>query len=177
MAQDNDLTLIALWQKRDQLDEANQWTQLYHLITQVIKRGRYPQLASLPDSIDDYIQAFIVRKVFETAQGETMGGGQLYFANALITYFRNFLIDLLRMAERKNTEPLDDNQEDTNENASQFAWQKEVAKSAQDFLQNSEHWVRLYLALHTCSEGRQRLPLSKLATRYQIASHHYKAHG
>jgi len=172
MPQDNNSILIALWQKRDQLDEA-QWRQLYHLITQVIKRGHYPQIASLPNSIDDYIQAFIIRKAFETAQGETMRGGQLYFDNALITYFRNFLIDLLRIAQRENTEPLDDNEEDTNENASQLLWQREVAKSAKDFLQNSEHWVRLYLALHTCAEPR--LALSKLAARYQIPSYHYKA--
>jgi len=197
MAQDNDSTLIALWQKRDQLDEA-QWAQLYHLMTQVIKGGRYPQLASLPDSIEDYIQEFIYYKAFETARREEMGGGQLYYENALRTYFRRFLIDLLRKANRENTVPLppedsnqdvpleDDNQdvpledsnqdvplEDDTQEATKELWQKEVAKSAKDFLQDSENWVRLYLGLHTCAEPR--LALSKLAARYQIASYHYKA--
>jgi hypothetical protein len=175
MTANNDFTLIELWQKRDELDEP-QWELLYRLISQVIKRGFYPQLASLPNSIDDYIAEFISYKVFETAKTERMGGGQLYFANALITYFTRFLISLLRKQKINPTEPINENQAATENKDSELLWQKEiVTKSAKEFLQNSESWVRLYLALHTCANTEQKLPLSKLAARYQIPSYHYKA--
>lgn len=85
-----DATLQDLWRRRTDLNQA-EWTALYRIVTRVLRQGSYPQLGTLRESRDWYIQSFFVDKVFRFDQT-----GEIFYAGALKTFFRNYLLSQLR---------------------------------------------------------------------------------
>jgi hypothetical protein len=187
MTKEEPTKLAELWQKRDTLNKA-EWTQLYQLVRRVLKQGGYSELKSLPLSIENYIDEFFRDKVFMPTTRENFENNALHYDNALKTFFRRYLID--RIEESKNNggddegdeklSPIDIKPAPPIEDDIQLLKEsgltpKQVKDSAHQFLQHSEEWVRLYLALHTCPDKDEQLALNQLAKNYQIPSYHHRA--
>jgi len=196
MTKEEPTKLAELWQKRDKLNKA-EWTQLYQLVRRVLKQGSYPELKSLPLSIENYIDEFFRDKVFMPTTRENFENKALHYDKALMTFFRRYLIDKIEKIKPKYPEISiegKNNGDEGNEKLSPVdiipaplvkdytcllkesgLTPKQVKDSAHQFLQHSEEWVRLYLALHTCPDKDKQLPLSQLDKIYQIPSYHHRA--
>jgi len=197
-------TLAQLWRHRSQFSEDKEWEQLYQLVYRVLKRSRCSELESLPLDITDYIDGFFCNKVYLPATKPNFEDKELFSEYVLIVFFRHYLRDILDDAYLKRTDPLPlENESNDNESDKHFQRKytqdelmlfqapqtqdelmllreeglelKQVSKSARQFLRKSEEWVRLYLALHTCPDKEDRLPLRKLAKIYQIPAYHCRA--
>jgi len=196
-------TLKELWERRSQLTNA-EWEQLYQLVFSVLKRSRgaCPELGSLPSDIKHYIDCFFCDKVFLPTTKPTFEDNELHAKHALIVFFSRYLRDHLDDPYLKRALPLED---ESNDNDSDEHFQtaytpdelirfqttdtpnelmllrevgldsKQVTESARKFIKKSEKWVRLYLALHTCPNKEDRLPLKHLAENYQIPAYHSRA--
>ena len=200
MTKEEPTKLAELWQKRDTLNKA-EWTQLYQLVRRVLKQSGYLELESLPLSIENYIDEFFRDKVFMPTTKENFENNALHHGNALKTFFQRYLRDRIEEIKRRekyeipmrseNNEGDDEDDEKLSfvdikpapptEDDIQLLWEynrltpQDVKDSAKKFLEKTEKWVRLYLALHTCPDRDMQLPLGILAKNYQIPSYHHRA--
>jgi len=198
MTKEEPTKLAELWQKRDTLNKA-EWTQLYQLVRRVLKQGSYPELKSLPLSIENYIDEFFRDKVFMPTTRENFENKALHYDKALMTFFRRYLIDRIEEINPRYPEisiegKNNGDEGEGNEKLSpvdiipaplvkDYTWllkesgltPQDVKDSAKKFLEKTEKWVRLYLALHTCPDRDMQLPLGILAKNYQIPSYHHRA--
>lgn len=182
---EEEAALISLWSSRADLGKP-QWEQLWTLVTRVLSQCNPLVLRQLPDSKDDYITEFFLHKVVQ----EKFGSSRLDSAAALATFFQRYLIDVQRFHARRPTVYLDDEQaldafRDGEDEVScediQFergtpledAHRGELLDAAVAFFEELPQDDQLYLSLHACDEEGE--PLYKLASRYAIASYHYKA--
>lgn len=131
---------------------------------------------------------------------ENFENNALHYDNALKTFFRRYLIDRIEEITRRekyeipmeseNNEGDDEDNEKLSlvdikpapptEDDIQLLWEyrltpQDVKDSAKKFIENTEKWVRLYLALHTCPDKDMQLPLGILAKIYHIPSYHHRA--
>lgn len=178
--------LLALWRDRAQLDESG-WEGLWYAVQGVLGHCHCPELSGLPYSREECILDFFHQKVFEPALRGT--GGELRHAGALVAYFRNFLRDLLddpylvrRVITEEELEPRDPSgREDIDPD--DFGELLEltgtelstIVLAAQRFFDGAPDWVLPYLALNTCADAEDVIPLYRLKDLYAVASHHYKA--
>ncbi|EDN66142.1 hypothetical protein BGP_0548 [Beggiatoa sp. PS] len=131
-------------------------------------------MEKLPERFDFYIHAYFADKVLR------LDGSQLYFDNAIRTFFQNYLRDILKKSDTRfwcdtqSLEPeIDENHLSSQKGTLQFALEQEIRPAAQQFLHENEEWVLLYLAHNACLEKGK--PLSKLEKIYQIPNYHHKA--
>jgi len=172
-------TLIQLWRLRARLSPA-EWEQLYQLVYRVIERSHcLHQLSPLEKR--HHIDSFFHDKVFLPTTKKNFKENELFHDHALIVFFCRYLGRILDEPYLKRAVPLfDDNDFAAPPNQDEAILLREsglsseqVKLSARQFLQNSEEWVRLYLALHTCPDDS--LPLKRLAAHYQIPAYHHRA--
>lgn len=185
-----DVELRDLWSRRRDLDESG-WARLYEIVTSVLSAYRPSELAGLPEDHDDYLAEFFEKKVYRL---DLKSGCD--HAGVLRVAFQRFLRDQLRSQKvRKDIEVADMQHE--NDEKSSFVGEaaepvpdepdaidslkeaglspEEIAESAARWLEASEEWVRLYLALSNCPDAERSEPLVKLAKRKGIKSYAYKA--
>lgn len=186
--------LSHLWNHRQELNQ-QEWAELYALVSGILMRSRFSELADLPDERSDYIVEFFSRKVFERGMSrnlETNDAAEKEYSAAFIREaFRKFLLDKLRWQKKHQTGSLDADDDDEGcenlpepcgcddvnmglleENGLSV---KRVEKSASDWLSRQESWVLLYLGLQYCPDKDQSIPLVDLAQRLAIPSYHHKA--
>jgi len=195
---EEDLARLAeLWQERDALNKA-EWAQLYQLVRRVLKQSHYSELESLPLSIENYIDEFFRDKVFMPTTKKNFANRELSYGSVLRTFFRRYLLDRIEeIQRRKRHEVAMESENGNDEDGEKLSIEdikpappveddlrqleevglklKQVKLSACRFLQRSEEWVRIYLALHTCPDNDRRLPLNRLAQSYRIPAYHYRA--
>jgi hypothetical protein len=179
-----DNRLSHLWDNREELSES-EWEELYILIVKILNRSHPSILSSLPESKEHYIHDFFFLKVFEPTKHNSVSP---HSANALCSYFNNFLIDVYRGASLRTTDLVEnyDEVERTCEDARDYAApsdgeffdygisHQDVHQRAKCFLNQLDDTGRIYLALHACADAPE--PLYKLAERMRISSYHYRAH-
>jgi hypothetical protein len=187
---DYDDELRDLWSRRRDLDESG-WARLYVIVTSVLSAYRPSELAGLPDDHDDYVAEFFENKVFRL---DLKSGCD--HAGMLRVMFRNFLRDELdKRKVRKDIEVADMQHEDDEQ--SSFVGEaaepisdepdaidalkevglspEDVAESAARWLETSEEWVRLYLALTYCPDPGRSEPLVQMKKKKRISSYAQRA--
>jgi hypothetical protein len=197
-ARDSKLNL--LWQSRSHLSE-DEWSSLYLLVTDFLRRLHFPELASLPESKDDYIQAFFVEKILTREAGNS---NTAIHAGYFKVAFKFYLIDELRRQKIRNQVDLNE-KDDSNPDESIQLEQlhhiqdkpdedafsgvnlerslaehgltiEQIQDSAFEWLKGQELWAQLYLVEHFCPDSQDRPPtLQTLAAKHGIASYHYRA--
>jgi hypothetical protein len=168
------------------------WKELYHLIYVIIKE----KLSHFPASFDDDFNEFFGEKIF--LHNSAMNSED-YIKKSFWNYLRDEKRRLYRQqhpvmekgsrkaqretqritlvsfeAEREML--LEENSEHSifnNENTLEIQDNPRIRHSAQQFLQEHEEWVCLYLAYNTCPEKGK--PLIKLSKLHQIPNYHHKA--
>lgn len=171
--------LVGLWPNR-----ARSLQRVWELVTKTLRKTNPSLLRSLPDDKDEYIAAFFDQKVL----GHLHKPQRLDRAASLCTWFNNFLNDQEGRKANQN-ESLDAMQgdgfqtTDADEDRLDFecgsdrpedaAARNELISAARAFFAELEWQDRLYLSESHCPENGN--PLSALAKRHRIASHHYRA--
>lgn len=191
--------LAELWRHRQTLSEA-EWSELYQLIVLILRSAHFKELSSLVEEREELIQGFFVHAVMQ--RGLNGSTATCEHAGALISFFRNFVIDELRSRNSKN-QPLlagdlgADSEVDQNEFLEHCANEQDdstrphhqpeeiliesglsiehVITSAHAFITKQEDWVWLYLSAHFCPDDDDSLPLYELAKRHRIPSYHARA--
>ena len=194
-----DARFDTLWRARDQLSEA-QWSELYSVVQHVLRHSRFGILTALPLERDDYINSFFTDKVFLTTHGSTEDDPSMH-TGGLRTMFKNYLIDL----NRRDTSGANRFIEYEHEHAATMAGEdapagwleslavqiddadivtelfehgltpEQVTRSANAWLERQDRIARIYVGLHLCPDQAEALPLSTLASRYDIPSYHARA--
>ncbi len=90
----SDSELVKLWARRSELSKA-EWTQLYGLVFQVLKKSHCSVLSSLPLDKTHYIDEYFRDKVYLTTTKENFKVTELFYDNALKTFFCRYLLDFL----------------------------------------------------------------------------------
>ncbi len=141
-------------------------------------------LTQLPDSKQDYVTDFFLNKVMQDKFNDT----ELTSVSALATFYQRYLIDVHRAIQRRPTVAIDDEatldaiaeSADTDDGCGCGVSRPDddvdalkLLESAAIFYKSLSEEDQLYLALHTCDDEGEAL--YKLAERFNIASHHYKA--
>lgn len=181
-----EVALRQLWGNRAQLSQA-QWGELYdHVVFGLRYMCNTPQLLSLGDTREEYIQQFFMVKVYE---GDYANPAVPAHFGALCHWFRNFLLDILKSAQHARENPLNDCDDDETQQVAEDMSLRDqmeqvlfesgldeasVRKSASEFLASLEKADHLYLACHHCPDGKAEA-LSSLAQRMRIASYHDRA--
>lgn len=197
--------LRSLWEGRNSLSNSA-WARLRELIHSCLQSSGTirRKFASLPgdESLSDYIDHFIVDRVFMPMTREGKQTAKLKHANVLIKFFRNYLEDVRKRNKRyvdlgssnpRSTAavnpvdmayPTTESEEVASLNRSEInvgplallgLSRNIVADAAKKWLLVQEEWVRIYLAFNHCPEEWESIPLSKLRALYQIPSYHSKA--
>jgi len=202
MTAERDRRFDALWRRRADLGQA-EWAELWGIVNQVLLRGHFSELESLPDEREEYIAGFFTTKVFEAGQSATVDpGAPSVHTGLLVVAFRRYLIDQIRAHTRRGKgeeDRFDDEEDAPTRTLSAIPGQSSllgghdidqgdsiplddagldedaVRASAARWLDRQEDWVTLYLGLHHCPCGEASLPLMHLAARYGISSYHPRA--
>jgi hypothetical protein len=197
----SDSKLTELWRNLGRLDKV-QWASLYQEVAHILQRSQFSELASLPDTKEDYIQSFFLEKILKKANSadrEPIHTGFIRHS------FRNFLRDELRRPSNRNQVHLDTSDEDQPDETSQLEQLRQlqqhkdgedtvatmdieqvlaehgltvekVQDSAFSWLRSQEDWARQYLNVHFCPDHHDSPPsLQKLATKLGISAYHYRA--
>jgi hypothetical protein len=185
-----DVELQNLWGRRRDLDEAG-WTRLYHIVVHVLKNYKPRELAGLREDHDVYIHEFYLDKVFHRDPLSRCD-----HTGALRLYYQRYLRDKIRSQQaRAKWEVADEHDPDADsppslDNAPEAKSDHQtmpaeleeagfsvaqVATSAAAWLENSEEWVRIFVALSNCPDAEVSERLIHLAQRKGIKSQAYKA--
>jgi len=183
--------LADLWSRRGELSET-EWHQLYGLVMNMLATSHVAEESSLAGDLPSrraLRHGFFVDKVLLPAYAAERSLNPHLTPAAMAVFYKRYLIDLLRKQQRQREEPLPEDDAQHHDQASTDSCRQPTPQlsdvaptldiaalraSASRFLQQQEHWVILYLALHFGNDSRQ-LPLSTLQARYCIPSYHYKA--
>jgi len=180
---DIDKELKDLWGRRNGLNQ-KEWLRLCTLVQAILSEFRCRELFALKDrhEPESLIQDFIVDKVLTRRDSQCHGAGSLYL------FFRNYLRDHLRCHMRQDKHYDDSNEglpppdaaadpgPEIDEALRESGLSVEqVRRSACRWLSEQEDWVILYLGRSLCPEGDRRLPLNRLAEKYDIRAYHHKA--
>jgi hypothetical protein len=185
-----DTELRDLWSHRHDLDEAG-WTRLYNIVERALKNYKPRELSGLREDNDVYIQEFFQDKVLRLdllSRCDHIG--------ALHLYYQRYLRDQIRSKQArakwevadehdpeadsppsldKAPEVKSDHQKIFSELEEAGLSPAEVALSAAAWLESSEEWVRLFVALSNCPDAEVSERLVHLAKRKGIKSQAYKA--
>jgi hypothetical protein len=197
----SDAKLSELWQNLGSLNEA-QWASLYQEVVQILQRCQFPELVSLPDTKEDYIQSFFLEKILKRTPSQDQGA---IHAGFIRLSFRNYLRDELRRPANRDRVYLDASDDDQPDESSQLDRLhqlqgdkggenaattvdmehvlaehglsiEKVQDSAFSWLRAQEEWAQQYLSVHFCPDHHDSPPsLQNLAAKLGIASYHYRA--
>ena len=177
--------LISLWARRGELDKP-EWDRLWILVPKVLGQCRPGILRDLPGEHKEYVVDFFLNKVIQ----EKYTGTQLNSANALATFFKRYLLDLVRhqallpiihVDEEATLDALAEGGEEIvalnvaaaqGDPAESLYW-KQLLGAASTFLDGLGDEDQIYLSLYQCDAESEAL--YKIAARHNIASHHYRA--
>lgn len=177
--------LKALW-RAGRLGGTDEWRRR-ELVFKALREQRSRQeianlLIQLKDELDDYIDSYYESRV---QPGNLQ---ELNHIGALGAFFRRHLLDCLKRESREptitdppeaspesciNTAPSVDAFTRLLERSEQT--EQQIRGNARHFIGTLPGWAHLYLRFHQCADKNQKIELSGLAQRYQIASYHYKA--
>lgn len=177
--------LISLWARRGELDKP-EWDRLLILVRNVLKQCRPAILRDLLDQHDEHIHNFLLYKVIQ----EKYTGTQLSSAMALATFFERYLVDVLRHHARRPISHVDKeakldalseggydnvarNVAAAQSGPAESSYWKQLLGAASTFFDGLCDEDQIYLSLHQCDEESEAL--YKVAEKYNIASHHYRA--
>jgi len=173
--------LKTLWQA-GRLGKVDEWRR-YELVFKALRELSAQQkisvlLQQLKHERDDYIGDYYLSRIFQSGQSEP-----LHHIGALGFYFRRYLLDCLKREGREI--PDDEPPEVPSEGCVTDAFaqlversgqtEQQIRGSARAFIATLPGWAHLYLRFYQCADEHQKIRLSGLAERYQIASYHYKA--
>lgn len=185
-----DAELRDLWVRRSNLDNPG-WTRLYMIVTSILNQYRPPELASLNEDREVYVQEFFHNKVSRRdllTRCDHIG--------ALRLYYQRYLLDLIRSNKSRSKWELEDASGPDNDSPPSLEEAPETAndtievireleeagfvlskitEAAKFFLHSNEEWVRLFIALSNCPDAELSEPLVHLAKRKGIKSQAYKA--
>ena len=176
-------SLTDFWVRMDRLTQ-EEWAEFYRCVRAALLRCPAPELSGLPDHRESYIDEFFTEKLFFRAQRTTDSGIQAISGGALCTFFRRYLIDLLRgyqrtsLTEKEDLERLPDVETGSDDEAavSEFlatsGGHEVLRQRVADFLATLEEWGLLMLRGHFCADD-ETIPMSTLCKG--IPSYHYKA--
>ncbi len=181
-----DARLRDLWARHDRLDQG-EWAELYEIVTRALMAHRSGLLQDLEkqhkQEKSDLVQDFFLDKVYGR-----IGRGACDHLGALHKFFENFLLDRMRQVKRRRAQEggdLDDvvsiataepSPDDAEVLAEVGLSPERVAAAARDWLHGlgeAQDWIPIFLGRSWCPDHGE--PLSRLARRLGIASHHYKA--
>jgi hypothetical protein len=189
--------LSGLWARRDQLSE-KEWHRLYDLVMTTLASsppGEEHGGVLSREAEAAWRDSFFTDKVLMPATAGNAAMSRELTPGGLHHFYRNYLRDQLRKVKRRREQQGYDGSEEDLAHNTPGPWSvadgqseddcecfgddeqdsdEAIRRSARTFLQASEDWVVVYLALHFCN-GRERLPLSKIHQQFQIPSYHYKA--
>ena len=169
------------WLRLDELN-AQEWESFYRLVRQALVRCPAPELGSLPDTRESYIDEFFTEKLFFKAQRMSDTGIQSLSGGALCRFFRNYLLDHLRHYERRpiaKTNPDDEGHSEVPDDDGQVdrfvstIGRDRLGHALQAFLASLPDWALLMLRGHFCADEDEAAPMSSLCKG--IPSYHYKA--
>jgi hypothetical protein len=175
--------LTDYWVRRDQLAD-EEWRDFYRYVRSALHRCPAPELSSLPDGRESYIDEFFTEKIFFRASHASESGIQSISGGALCGFFRRYLIDLLRsyqrtplldpadMDHRPGEEPGFDADGALQDFLAHLGGHATLNQSISEFLANLEDWAVLMLQGHFCADD-DAVPMSALCKG--IPSYHYKA--
>jgi hypothetical protein len=175
--------LTQFWVRMDRLTQ-DEWADFYRCVRAALLRCPAPELSGLPDRRENYIDEFFTEKLFFRAQRTNELGIQSISGGALCTFFRRYLIDLLRayqrisLTEKEDLERMPEDTAGSNDEAvvSEFlatsGGHEVLRQSVADFLATLEEWGLLMLRGHFCADD-DAVPMSSLCKG--IPSYHYKA--
>lgn len=186
-----DTELRDLWSRRRDLDEAS-WTRLYHITKSVLKNYKPRELAGLREDHDVYIEEFFQDKVLRLdllSRCDHTGALRLYYLRYLRDQIRrkqarakwqvadehDSEADSPPSLDNKAPEVKNDHQDISTELEEAGFSPTKVALSATKWLESSEEWVRLFVALSNCPDAEISESLGLLAKRKGIKSQAYKA--
>ena len=176
-------SLTQFWVRLDRLTQ-DEWAEFYRAVRAALLRCPAPELSGLPDSRESYIDEFFTEKLFFRAQRTNESGIQTISGGALCTFFRRYLIDLLRgyqrtaLTDKEDLERMPDVEDGADDEAtvSEFlattGGHEALRRHVVDFLATLEEWGLLMLRGHFCADD-YAIPMSKLCQG--IPSYHYKA--
>lgn len=196
---DETIELRQLWRRRHRLD-SGQMARMYELVQRSLREFSPPELHVLSEPKEELIAQFIFAKVLQLnirSESDDIGSPQDVenvddghsapsSSFALCAYFRRYLIDCTRSAEFRRTVAMND---DTHENLLETT--EEVSESIESHLaefgltlDSVSAAARRFIAqlgeperLLLCEAFGKEAPggLSGVASRYAIASYHYRA--
>lgn len=174
--------LTDYWVRRGSLSDA-EWEDFYLCVKRALVRCPSSELAGLPDQRGNYIDEFFTEKIFFRAGAGAADGIQSISGGALCSFFRRFLIDQLRGAQRHyplDSGALQDSTEDSSGDENhllvheflvQIGGDEQVNELVRQFLETLDDWALLMLRGHFCADDA--IPMAKLCKG--IPSYHYKA--
>ena len=175
--------LTEFWVRMDRLTP-DEWTEFYRCVRTALLRCPAPELSGLPDRRESYIDEFFTEKLFFRAQRESDSGIQSISGGALCTFFRRYLIDMLRGYQRTSLageevlermpdpETNSDDESAVDEFLATSGGHDVLHQRVADFLATLEEWGLLMLCGHFCADD-DAVPMSTLCKG--IPSYHYKA--
>ncbi|MCC7310660.1 MAG: hypothetical protein IT510_05380 [Sulfuritalea sp.] len=172
--------LTAYWVRLDVLSDA-EWKSFYRLVHKALLRCPASELATLPDTRVNYIDEFVIEKLYFKAQRRSAAGIQSISGGALCLFFRRYLRDELdrykgkSLTEDEQEEEWNAEQHDDDQLIDEFLAEighAELGTAIQDFLAILPDWALLMLRGHFCADD-DAVPMSKLCKG--IAAYHYKA--
>jgi hypothetical protein len=179
-----DARLFDLWCRRDRLTNS-QWTELWGLVHSILNSVNLSHFQTLTDSPTDYIRDFFFDNyLIDQIRARNRRQQWLRYENELpddkaggdkpvdernlrpktrqqppVTALGDNPVD--EHGLRPKTEPLDP--------LTLLGVQAhDVARSAMEFLQDSEDWVQIFLCCHHCCDSESRVPLIRLAEIHAI---------
>jgi hypothetical protein len=175
--------LTNFWVRMESLTQ-EEWTDFYRCVRAALLRCPAPELSSLPDRRENYIDEFFTEKLFFRANRVAESGIQTISGGALCTFFRRYLIDLLRGYQRNSNssqqdiegvQDVDSYSEDdaaVSEFLARAGGHEVLQRCITDFLATLEDWGLMMLRSSFCADD-DSIPMSSLCKG--ISSYHYKA--
>jgi hypothetical protein len=181
-----------LWYRRDTLSD-EEWHELYDLIVRILSAVSFSHYQDLDETPENCIHTFCADKVYWPMKQPQYQARRMH-AGGLVDIYANYLLDLMRARRRSSQDHfIDPASGETEEDPCDLferiggkadeedplydlgLARERILSAAQQFLKDTEEWVRLYLARHHCPDAESALPRARLAEDYEIASYHYKA--
>lgn len=175
--------LTEYWVRRNELAR-EEWEEFYLCVRRALLRCPASELAVLPDQRTNYIDEFFAEKIFFRAASAGRDGIQSISGGALCSFFRRYLIDLLRgnqklcsiEADGLDTLSADKSDDECDSIVREFivhiGGEEQLSQRIGEFLANLEDWALLMLRGHFCADD-DAIPMAKLCKG--ISSYHYKA--
>jgi len=189
----DDSVLADLWQRRARLSH-DEMASIYTTVRHALTAYHPQELKALGEDKEELISQFIYLKVFRLEANHTQPATfPLHSApsnsHAVCAYFRRYLIDCLRSASRQRNVSLDDNDvlaeidrqaalhpDPVGSVLMQYGLTETVVReSACEFIASLDKPDLLLLAGSLGWLSNQKGGLSEIASRYRIASYHYRA--